>query len=68
MTIKLFCLLKVTEEGIGSGVVSGSIRVADPDPHQNVTDSQPTALKVPVPGTVRLDQISLTVIPLDRPG
>ncbi len=41
-----FCILKINEERIGSGVGSGSGSIiqkygsADPDPHQNVTDPQ----------------------------
>jgi hypothetical protein len=48
MKNNLFCILKVTEDGIrsgvGSGTGSGSInqryRSVDPDPHQHVTDPQ----------------------------
>jgi hypothetical protein len=46
--MKKNCILKVTEEGVGSGVEAGSGSISQryecahpdlyPDPHQNVTD------------------------------
>jgi hypothetical protein len=39
--------LKSLKKGVGSGSIGHRYGSADPDPHQNVTDPQPTALSMP---------------------